>query len=235
MGVGYNPKIVTTDIAFCYDEVNAKTGNTKEVLSGATNTYTSASEISFAPNELTNKMWSTGAGKDFTSTGAGFTLNVWTKRTAITTGDWNPVCVLEWNQRCMWFGYFFNTTDRFHCSFPYYNASNVLTYWDINPYFSDAGITHQIGRWYNICLTYNNSSRLLSVYFDTTLALTGTRPGTGDLVKPYNTTENPIRIFGTRGDTTYNHSTGYTAMYNRALTLTEVKQNFNALRGRFGL
>lgn len=237
MAIGYNVNAVIGGLTFCYDEGNPKSGTTKELISGATNVLISGDEIRFGANALIDTMYSTGAGKDFyaPTTGTGFTISLWTKRTAATTGTWNEICLMDWNQRCMWFGYFNNQTAQFHCSFPYYDASNVFTYWDVSPTFTNAGITHQIGTWYNVCITYNNSTRLLSTYINATFALSGTRPGTGDLVKPYNTTEPAVRIWGTQGiSTNKNHLTNNVKMYNRPLSIDEISQNFNALKGRYG-
>lgn len=238
MAIHYNTKIVTNGLTFVYDSSNSKTGNNKEVLSGATGSVT-AGEIQFASNSLTETMWSSVATNAGTAPapGTGFSMNMWTKRTATTIGDWEEICLIEWNRRCMWFGYFYNTTDRFHCSFPYFDAANAFTYWSVDPFFSDAGITHQINVWYNICVTYNNATRLLSTYINSNPALSGTRPGTGDLIRPIDSSNNgTFRIFGGASSTAFeNNRTGTFHFYNRPLTLSEIKQNYNALRGRYGV
>jgi hypothetical protein len=235
MAIGYNPSVVTNGLTFCYDETNTKSGTTKELVTNATSVGVFTSEIRFAANSLTDTMWSVANNKDSLATGSGFSINLWNKRTSTTTGTWDEICLLEFDVRCMWFGYVTNQTAQFHCSFPYYNASNVFTYWNIDPTFANASITHAIGTWYNTCITYNNASRLLSVYINSTFALSGTRPGTGDLIKPYTGTNPPIRIWGTQGLSSKNHLTNYVSLYNKTLTANEVQNNFNALRGRFGV
>jgi hypothetical protein len=237
MAILYNVNAITDGLTFCYDEGNPKSGTTKDLVSGATNAGIFTSEIRFAPNSLTDTMWSTAAGKDFyaPAAGTGFTISLWTKRTAATTGTWDEVCLLEYDYRCMWFGYFQNQTAQFHCSFPYYDSSNVFNYWSVDPTFANAGITHAIGTWYNICITYNNSTRLLSTYMNSSFAASGTRPGLGDLVKPYLGTNAAIRIWGTQGNSsTENHLTNNVRMYNRSLSVEEITENFNALKGRYG-
>lgn len=236
MAIEYNVNSVVDGLTFCYDEGNPKSGTTKDLISGATNAAIYTDEIRFTPNTLTDTMWSTAAGKDYYAppAGTGFTISLWTKRTAATTTGWDNICLLEYDLRCMWFGYMVNQTSQFHCSFPYYDSTNTFTYWSVDPFFSAAGITHQIGTWYNVCITYNNSTRLLSVYINTLLAGSGTKPGTGDLIKPYTGTNPAIRLFGTQGIATTNHLTNNVKMYNRVLSVEEITQNFNALKGRYG-
>jgi hypothetical protein len=238
MGVNYNPKIVTDGLTFAYDGTNPRSGSSKELISGSSGSVYSY-EIQFNSNSLTETMWSSVASNagPAPAPGTGFSVNLWTKRTANTIGSWEEICLIDVNPRMMWFGYYNNQTARFHCSFPYYNASNVFTYWSVDPYFSDAGIEHQVNVWYNVCITYNNSTRLLSTYINTNFALSGTRPGTGDLIRPINSpNSNCIRIFGAESSTLFeNNRTGLVSFYNRALTVEEIKQNFNALRGRYGI
>lgn len=237
MGVYYGntttPSIVTSGLTFAYDPKNTIYGNTKDAVSGATGNIL-ASEIQFSSNSLTETMWSSVASNSGTapSPGTGFTMSIWTRRTAQTNGDWEEVCLIEQDRRMMWFGYFINTTDRFHCSFPYFDASNNFTYWSVDPYFSDAGLTIQVGSWHNISITYNNSSRLLSTYINAKPALSGTRPSTGDLIRPINSSPNStIRIFGGETSTSFeNNRTGAVYFYNRALSLNEIKQNYASLR-----
>jgi hypothetical protein len=81
--------------------------------------------------------------------------------------------------------------------------------------------------WYNLSWTYDNSN--IRLYTNSTLVQTSA------LVGPLITTSNDVII---ASDPFLNsaemRSSGF-KMYNRALSSTEVLQNYNALKGRFGL
>jgi hypothetical protein len=82
--------------------------------------------------------------------------------------------------------------------------------------------------WANICVTYNGSTTIL-VYCNGILFGTKTLGGT------LNTTASTL-YFGSQGGATwFNGRLSNLLMYNRALSASEVLQNFNATRGRFGI
>jgi hypothetical protein len=84
-----------------------------------------------------------------------------------------------------------------------------------------------VNTWYNIIWTYNGST--IAVYTN------GIAGETVSLSGPLKTNTNPIRI----GQDIYGNNTAMTCasaqIYNRALTQAEILQNFNALRGRYGI
>jgi hypothetical protein len=86
---------------------------------------------------------------------------------------------------------------------------------------------------YNICVTYSQTVGGLNIYSNGVLITQ-----TGNNVSPPNifNTSNNFSI-GVKQDTlTYLNGSVYMAnIYNRALTAQEVLQNYNALKGRFGL
>jgi hypothetical protein len=89
----------------------------------------------------------------------------------------------------------------------------------------------QVG-WKNICITYNGSTTVL-IYengvFTRTKTLGGTlNTSTSDV---YIGAINPSVVAGWY----YDGRIATTQIYNRALTATEIQQNFNATRSRFGI
>lgn len=83
--------------------------------------------------------------------------------------------------------------------------------------------------WRMLTLTYDGSSR--KMYFNTTLELTsssnlsGTNFGSGDIT---------IGKFGQHGSGFYwGGSIGFLMMYDKSLSLSEITQNYNALKNRF--
>ena len=86
-------------------------------------------------------------------------------------------------------------------------------------------------KWYNVSITWVSSSTSSAVYVDGVLERTGTTAATSTL----------IALTGT-AYIARSASGGYLAgqiplfqAYNRSLTATEIQQNFNALRGRYGI
>jgi hypothetical protein len=92
-------------------------------------------------------------------------------------------------------------------------ASNVAVQWNT---------------WTNVVGTYNDSTNLLSIYVNGNLVGSTSAPSTIYSVGVHKISGNDYggQILGTVA--TAKH-------YNRALTALEVKQNFNATRGRFGV
>jgi hypothetical protein len=115
---------------------------------------------------------------------------------------------------------------------PYYSANDVTAYWSIDPSWSTVSLAFSINQWYNFSATYNNSTRLMTTYINGILALSGTRPGLGDLNNPNNAS---VQIYGCNNVSSANSQVTSVNMYNRALSALEIEQNFNAHRGRYGI
>lgn len=83
--------------------------------------------------------------------------------------------------------------------------------------------------WYNVTLTYQTNSQLI-LYLN---GVSNISRSVGSLT----TNTQPLRI-GTSNDTfwlPFNGKVATTQIYNRALSATEVLQNYNATKGRYGL
>ena len=94
----------------------------------------------------------------------------------------------------------------------------------------DSTSTVSTGTWYNLVFTLNNTSYLQQIYingvFDNSRTAGGAYTGTGS-----NSRICGQVLFGNNLDGDLG---GFTA-YNRILSATEVAQNFNALKGRYGI
>ena len=85
------------------------------------------------------------------------------------------------------------------------------------------------GNWHHLVVTYDQTS--LKVYLDNSLEATPSLPG-----NTYNTSAGfTISGWSIAGNRLLNGQVGPVLVYNRALTASEVTQNYNALKGRFGL
>ena len=235
MGVTYNPRLSTTGLIFCYDETNIKSGTSSELIENRNASIISTTQRDFAQDTSLATTYASVAqyNSSAPSPGTGFSFSAWIRRTGATTGDWNIIMNIDSGgprYRMLWFGWYFNTTDRIHCSMPYYNGTDSSNWFSVDPTWANAGLTLVQNQWYNFTATYNNSTRVLSTYINGILALSGTRPGLGDLNNPNNA---PIRMYGCNNTSSQNGQLTSVSLYNRALTTQEIQQNFNATKSRF--
>ena len=88
------------------------------------------------------------------------------------------------------------------------------------------------GNWHNLILTRNGTSTI-TMYLDTTNVTHGSAYGSGNL-------DTKLTFIGDDGGTwgsavPYNGQMGPVLFYNRVLSAGEILQNYNTLKGRFGL
>jgi hypothetical protein len=116
------------------------------------------------------------------------------------------------------------------------NQGNTVSWYVFNgPNASINGGTTPVltmGQWYNITGTMNAGGS--SMYLNGTLVGTGGGLGGGNMIS------NPNAVVYLGGDVRYdfrfmNGAIAAIHIYNTALTAGQVSQNFNALRGRFGI
>jgi hypothetical protein len=83
-------------------------------------------------------------------------------------------------------------------------------------------------QWYMVSVTYNAST--LNIYING--SLDATRAGTGNIIYP-----SPVRTprFGESFNSYFNGQISSFTLYNRALSATEITQNYNTTKGRYGL
>lgn len=97
-----------------------------------------------------------------------------------------------------------------------------------------ANYTYQLNKWYNLVGTWQTGGRT-ELYTNGVLT-SGARTGGTAQTSLRNGNAN-LHIGNRPGDTAYRFSgdIGTTKFYNRALSAIEIKQNFDALRGRYGI
>jgi hypothetical protein len=127
----------------------------------------------------------------------------------ITTASADGWCVWVYNNKII----FFN--------------SNAGGY---DPPYNNTGYSFVNGEWFHFCVTRNSSTKELKWYVN------------GQLNQEYTTssstfkkTNNGISIASLGNSYYMNGDIGLTQIYNRALSASEVLQNYNAQKGRFGL
>jgi hypothetical protein len=88
------------------------------------------------------------------------------------------------------------------------------------------------GNWHFICLTFNTSTGTAELYLDGIFSADETDSG----LIGANMNGVGLEIGRANSSTQYlNGNISYAFMYDKALTASEIQQNFNMLRGRFGI
>lgn len=225
MAVGYNPSIVTAGLVLCLDAANTKsypgTGSTWFDLSGLGNNAA-----------LTGTPLSNGTS-NFTGTEyATVTFNA-----SDFTFDYEQTIIIALRP----------TENDANRRNPYNQAYGGGGTWtheiggDINYYYGTAGTNNvpYVGvgsgftvlqnEWAIVAVTRSTASNFMRwykngvLYTNTTSAYTQVITGTQNI------------LIGTGYAGAYIGSINYVAVYRTALTTEEMQQNFNALRGRFGI
>jgi len=105
---------------------------------------------------------------------------------------------------------------------------NSFSFWTSGSALGASGITTLAdGNWHNMVATMSGTTK--TTYYDGIQVSTGT--GNIPAVDSYNL------VVGNSGNTSapFSGSMGNVMVYNRALSASEVQQNYNALKSRFGL
>jgi len=90
--------------------------------------------------------------------------------------------------------------------------------------------TMSTGEWGNIVGTYDGTNQKI---YHNGVEVASTNPGLGFLDAGSNNLTIGESYYGS--NVLFNGKLSVASIYNRALTASEIKQNFNALRGRFGI
>lgn len=227
MGIAYNTSIVRNGLVLHLDAANVKSypgsGTTWADLSGNGNngaltngpTYNSDGKGNFIFDGVDDYC---DAGTSSTLKPSYITVSTWIKFSSLAS---NNRVLSDWHQNS-------NSGDRWI----FYTASTTQVQWYIHTTVGgDVGIpfTVDLGQWYNLTGTFDGS--LTSLYVNGSLFSSQSK--TGIMVAG---SGQSVRI-GRQAETggSHNGAIGYVSMYSRALSATEVKQNFEALRGRYGI
>lgn len=224
MGVNYNASIVTSDLTICLDAANRKsysgTGSTWFDISG--NNYNCA--LTNAPTWNSSGYFVFNGTSNYCSITNSPTINFSTGQTIlivmnhnVTTGRPNP-----WNQA---YGGYGTWTHESGSNINYYYGTAGV---DSTPYTNLTSGSTPASTWIAMCCTRSNS--VVNWYLNTTNQSTATNPYG---VLP-NTVGNIQIGLGYTGNY-WNGNISMILVYTRALSSNEVAQNFNAVRGRYGI
>jgi len=231
MGITYNPSIVSSGLVLALDAGNPKsypgTGTTWTDLSGRGNTgtltngptYSSANGGSIV-FDGSNDYVDCGNSAVFNQSGGkSFTVTCWAKFNS-TPAAHNPI----FNKAATNGTFEYTLGLSSSGSVQWFTSSNG-TSWVLR----DVGETISTGIWYYYAVGFNFNSQVSFASVNGKQIYTAAQTGIF----------NGSRAFeiGRHNDptTTMNGNIAQVSIYNRALSAAEVSQNFNALRGRYGI
>ena len=243
MSTGYGPRIVTDGLVLCLDASNSKSypgsGTVWTDLSGNGNNGTMSS-VNYNSDNNGNLILDAGTDYimvphnsifNFNST---FTLSVWIKiNTLNLTSIYNIL-----SKKAS----FNNTQKGWSCQLDYrdngivqYRNNDATSYFDHTPNatLNNTSLLNQTSSYKNIVWVTRTAPGNLSVYID------GISRSAPQAVFYTDTdTSNNLYIgktLGSSGDGSPPMSIGQISLYNRNLSVSEIQQNYNATKGRFGL
>jgi len=224
MSLGHSPSIATSGLVLCLDAGNTRSypgsGTAWTDLSGNANNGT-----------LTN-------GPTFDSANGGNLVFNGTNQyasTPLSLGGYTAFTIAAW----------IKTTVASKDIIATYGVSNIFEFWltatkNVALYVYNTGTTYRTsstvvgtGSWVYCVGVYQGSNATLNTYVNGILdngVLTGTIPAS------VATGASTVVIGNANsGNYYFNGSMGQISIYNRALSAAEIAQNYNALRGRYGL
>jgi len=233
MALFHSPIIVTDGLVLCLDAGNAKSypgsGTSWSDVSGEGNNGTLVNGVGYSGDNLGSLSFD--GVDDYVNLGdldlpAPFTLSIWFKGN--TTQSPNQFCGLLNKSSSEDFGAWglYGDINSSYVRFGFVNTSNsqrVIS----NTNFNDI----KANTWVNYVGTYDFSNlRLYRNGVEIASAAETTTPvSTNDIASIGN------RVVTNRSDRAYAGLLSSAKIYNRALTASEVQQNFKALRGRYGI
>lgn len=229
MGINYNAKIVTSGLIFYLDAGNTKSypgsGNTWNNQIDTSNLQT-LSNTSFTANNGGCIVFNGTTSQSINNSPSlitgnnSFTKSAWIFSNYKGTSANHPNII-------SWGGNSNNNKNGLSLQTDASNNPQVLHWFYANDYaWSIADLT---GSWNNVVVTY--SSPTLTLYIN------GVSQGTKTVTGTPNVTNTNLEIGSFTSSTQYkfNGNISNIKVYNRALSEAEIQQNFNALRGRFGI
>lgn len=223
MGIGYNTTIVRNDLALYLDAANVKSyngsGSIWKDLSGKSNHATLFNAPTFSNGIVswdgTNQYAQVTANQDSLDFSLEQTVIIW-MRHSFTSGRRNP-----WDQA---YGGYGTWTHESGSNINYYYGSSGV---NNVPYTNRGSATTDRNVWNMTAITRNAS--FVNWYLNGNLSNSG-----ANAYPSQPTTSANIRI--ANGYAGYwQGDMGQVIAYTRALTATEIKQNFEALRRRYGI
>jgi len=224
MALAHSPRISTDGLVLCLDAGNTKSypgsGTTWTDLIGNGNNGTLVNGVGYSGSN--GGSLSFDGVDDYVSVSNSSSLNSSTS----TLICWAKSNTATWNES----GFLMSKRDVF-VMHPQINTKTVRFFYRLNNAWQFEQVTPENITIWNM-YAYSWDGTTLSAYLNGNLIRSGVKTG------PLNTADTGVLEIGRDdgiGSKVFNGNIAQASIYNRALTASEVQQNFNALRGRFGI
>jgi len=216
MAIAYNPTIVTTGLVLCLDA-----GNTNSYSgSGTSWNDLSGNQYVATMRNLTSSNWVLINGQRAFETNdtnnQGFTVSNFVRPGSQSTYS---IWLRSKSFSIGWQTWFDDGAERILFGT---STNTVHIYPDVN-----LTANLQTDTWYNLSYTLSGTTAIGYV--------NGVSVGSGTYSSALTSGTGDLWILGDTGSEITSCYCSYASVYSRALTATEISQNFNALRGRFGI
>jgi hypothetical protein len=234
MAFNYSPKVVTDGLVLYLDAANpnsyvsgsttwrdiSRGGSIGTLTNGPTYSSANGGSIVF---DGTNDYVTLGSSSLFTL-GNNFTLNSWVYPTSVGSSNGDEIFSLATGVGSPFISYGLEWMNNNKFRFSIGNTSDVfLTYQSTD--------TYTLNNWYNVMGTYNGSTVVLYIngilQNSTSISTTIKYANNILTIGTWNYDISPSNAFAGR--------IPIIQLYNRALSATEIRQNYNATKTRFGL
>ena len=231
MSFAHSPKIVTDGLVLALDAGNTKsypgTGTTWYDKSGYSNNGTLINGPTFNTGSLGSIVfdgvddYASISGNTTINIPGDYTIEVWVNTDTISISPSVKVITSQWgaDPKSMYLGFYpnnFISHYRTLADNTHYNATFAISSSDfVNKWNQVVGIT---------------SGSVLQIWSNGSLKGSASWPGVASVPNQ------PLLISGiSPGNQPFSGKVASTKIYNRALSAAEVSQNYNSLRGRFGI
>jgi len=234
VALSHSPSIITSGLVLCLDAANRKSypgsGTTWTDLSGRGNNATMFGSVPFETDVTSCFNFATATGANAANSSLGFTF---VSNMIQTTGDFTFSCwVKNPNASVGQTGLFSNSGGgdgyRFGVGL---NGIYVL----IGPTYTEFVIpfssTLSSSLWYNVVAVFSRTTASILLYLNGVFQNSGSIPVSQTA---FNGAQVPGLVKSACCEIYTGKIAGFSA-HNKALSAAEVQQNFNALRGRFGI
>ena len=225
MALSHSPSIITDGLVLCLDAANSKSypgsGTTWTDLSGQGNNGTLVNGVGYNSGNLGSLVFD--GSNDYVSTGkvlvprtGSFQIEGWV---FLNNTNANKMFVAQYN--------YAGDPGRFLC---FFSNDGTIRMHDGGGVMTGTTPPYSANIWTYVAFQ-KDSSNLCNIFVNGIKETTGATKTT--------TLENTNTLIGTRGSipsgTWYNGNMSNVRIYNRALTASEIQQNFNATRSRYGI
>jgi hypothetical protein len=237
MALAHSPSIVTSGLVLCLDAANPKSypgsGTTWTDLSGLSNngtlvntpTYDASGYFIFDHAQFENVNFSSSSSLQFLNR-LPYTLEAWIYPTRNPgANNWTGIFDREDTS--------IGSRDGYNIFF--LGSAGTDTFFATERFVAGSAVAPSVTL--NQSVSVNNWSHIVATYDGTTLSLyrNGSLVGTPATSTGNITNTSKTLTIGLRGGQYFGGRISSAKIYNRALTPSEIQQNFNALKSRFGL